>query len=256
MGRGKKERLVCECLVCGARHSHRLAGTMELSLDELESLRLVDLEECDQLTAAEQMGVSRGTVQRLLGSAHRKVAFALVNGMELGVSYAGVGEAVQARPCVVAEKSCRYCAQPKDKGSETRRQDMKIAVTTDETGKVFQHFGHTPEFAVFEVTDGNIVGETRVATNGTGHGALAGFLAELGVERVFCGGIGGGAQLALAEKGIQVHGGASGDVRQVIERWLQGTLLLNPNFQCHHHDGEQQHACGSHGCHGGSCHAH
>lgn len=125
---------------------------------------------------------------------------------------------------------------------------MKIAVTC-ENNQVFQHFGHTPEFAIFEVADGAITSEERVMTNGTGHGALAGFLGERGVELLFCGGIGGGAQTALAEAGIKVLGGASGDVRKVVEKYLAGSLLLNPNFQCHHHDHEPGHACGPHGCH-------
>ena len=248
MGRGKKERLVCECLVCGARHAHRLSGMMELSLDELESIRLVDLEECDQQEAADRMAVSRGTIQRLLANAHRKVAFALLHGLQLGVSDEGLGSAVQARACAVHERPCRYCCAQTQKPRQQRSVIMKVAVTCDENGKVFQHFGHTPAFALFEVTDGAITSEERVETNGTGHGALADFLAERGVERLFCGGIGGGAQMALAEKGIQISGGAAGDARQVVERWLDGSLLLNPNFQCHHHDGDDHHACGPHGC--------
>ena len=255
MGRGKKERLVCECLVCGARHEHRLSGVMELSLDELESIRLVDLEECDQQEAADRMAVSRGTIQRLLANAHRKVAFALLHGLQLGVSVEGLGSAVQARACAVHERPCRYCCAQAQKQRQLRSVTMKVAVTCDENGKVFQHFGHTPAFALFEVVNGAIASEERVETNGTGHGALADFLAERGVERLFCGGIGGGAQAALAEKGIQISGGAAGDARQVVERWLDGSLLLNPNFQCHHHDGDGHHSCASKGC-GGHHHHH
>ena len=124
---------------------------------------------------------------------------------------------------------------------------MKIAVTC-ENDTVFGHFGRTPEFAIFEVDGETIVSEEHVPTNGTGHGALAGFLAERGVALLFCGGIGGGAQAALAEQGIEVKGGASGNVRKVVEKYLNGTLLLNPMFQCHHHDHEPGHVCGPHGC--------
>ena len=126
---------------------------------------------------------------------------------------------------------------------------MKIAVTC-ENNLVFQHFGRTPEFAIFEVEGEAIVSEERVPTNGTGHGALAAFLAERGVTLLFCGGIGSGAQNALAEANIEVKGGAMGNVRKVIEKYLNGTLLLNPVFQCHHHDNDPNHVCGPHGCGG------
>ncbi|MCQ2353036.1 MAG: NifB/NifX family molybdenum-iron cluster-binding protein [Victivallaceae bacterium] len=131
---------------------------------------------------------------------------------------------------------------------------MKIAVTC-ENDEVFQHFGHTPEFAVFEVENGRIVAENRLLCGETGHGALAGLLAGGDVEVLVCGGIGGGALNALAEAGIQVIGGASGNVRQVVEALLAGHLAVNADFYCHHHDGEAGHSCGSHSC-GGHCGGH
>jgi len=51
--------------------------------DELEALRLADLEGLSQAQAAEQMGVSRSTFQRILEHAHRQVALALVEGQAL-----------------------------------------------------------------------------------------------------------------------------------------------------------------------------
>lgn len=53
---------------------------------------------------------------------------------------------------------------------------MRIAVTY-ENGQIFQHFGHTAEFKLYDIADGKITGEQIVSTNGSGHGALAGFLA-------------------------------------------------------------------------------
>lgn len=75
---------------------------------------------------------------------------------------------------------------------------MKIAVTY-ENGEVFQHFGHTEQFKLYEVSGGKLLHTQVVDTNGSGHGALAGLLAQLGVDTLICGGIGGGAQAALAE---------------------------------------------------------
>lgn len=74
---------------------------------------------------------------------------------------------------------------------------MKIAVPY-ENGMVFQHFGHTAEFKFYEVENGQVTASEVVSTNGQGHGALVGFLAQHNANVVFCGGIGPGAQNALA----------------------------------------------------------
>lgn len=130
---------------------------------------------------------------------------------------------------------------------------MKIAVTY-ESGLIFQHFGHTASFKLYEVENGEIKSSVVVDTNGSGHGALAGFLAAQGVDTLICGGIGGGAQMALAEAGIKLYGGVSGDADDAVEAFLNGTLNYNPCVRCNHHDHEQGHSCGSHGCGSHSCH--
>lgn len=127
---------------------------------------------------------------------------------------------------------------------------MKVAVTY-ENGQIFQHFGHTEQFKVYEIADGAIAGEQVVDTNGSGHGALAGFLLEHGVDTLICGGIGAGAQAALAEAGIRLYGGVSGDADQAVNALLAGKLDFDPNARCDHHDHEHGHGEGCH--HGGSC---
>ena len=77
---------------------------------------------------------------------------------------------------------------------------MIIALTC-ENNQIFQHFGRTPAFAIYEVADGKVKSSKVVPTGETGHGALAGFLAQRGVDTLICGGIGGGAQAALAAAG-------------------------------------------------------
>ena len=131
---------------------------------------------------------------------------------------------------------------------------MKIAVTY-ENGMIFQHFGHTEQFKLYEVSDGKIVSAEVVDTNGSGHGALAGLLRALGVEVLICGGIGGGAQMALAEAGIRLFGGVSGSADAAVQALLAGELLYNPNVMCSHHDEGHHHEgnCGSHGCGSHSC---
>lgn len=128
---------------------------------------------------------------------------------------------------------------------------MKIGVTY-ENGQIFQHFGHTEQFKIYEVQDGKIVAEEVVDTNGSGHGALAGVLQENQVDTLICGGIGGGAQMALKEAGILLFGGVSGDADAAVEALLKKELAYNPDVQCNHH-GEHHHegSCGEH--HDGGC---
>lgn len=121
---------------------------------------------------------------------------------------------------------------------------MKIAVTY-ENGQVFQHFGHTEEFKVYDTEDKKILSSQVVGTGGSGHEALAVFLKNLGVKVLICGGIGGGARTALSQAGIELYPGASGDADQAVEALLNGSLDYDPNTMCsHHHEG------GEHNCHG------
>ena len=130
---------------------------------------------------------------------------------------------------------------------------MKIAVTY-QNGEIFQHFGHTEQFKVYEVQEGRIINDEVIDTNGSGHGALAGMLSNLGVEVLICGGIGGGAQTALAGAGIKLYGGVSGNADGAVESLIFGMLSYDPNVSCNHHDHGEGHTCGSHGCGSHSCH--
>lgn len=130
---------------------------------------------------------------------------------------------------------------------------MKIAVTY-ENEHIFQHFGHTEQFKLYTVVDGKIINSEVVNVNGSGHGALAGLLATLGVDALICGGIGGGAKIALAQAGIKLFGGVTGLCDTAVEALLNGTLGFNPNVKCDHHDHHgSEHTCGDHDC-GHNCH--
>ena len=134
---------------------------------------------------------------------------------------------------------------------------MKIAVTY-ENGEIFQHFGHTEQFKVYEVENGAVVTSQVVDTNGSGHGALAGVLSALNADVLICGGIGGGAQMALAQAGIKLYGGVSGNADAAVAAFLEGNLEFNPNVQCNHHDHhhDEGHVCGDHGCGSHNCGSH
>ena len=138
---------------------------------------------------------------------------------------------------------------------------MKKIAVTYENGQVFQHFGHTEKFKVYTVEGGAVQSAAILSANGSGHGALAGLLASSGVDTLICGGIGGGARMALAQAGIQLYGGVSGDADQAVADLLAGKLAYDPAAECHHHDEHHGHDCGGHhdhhcGGHGHACGEH
>ena len=111
---------------------------------------------------------------------------------------------------------------------------MRIAVTY-ENGEVFQHFGHTETFMVYEVKGGKIVSSERIGSDGSGHEALAELLKARAIDVLICGGIGGGAQAALEENGIELCAGAKGSADEAVEAYLRGELK-NTGANCDRYD--------------------
>ena len=216
------------------------AGTpVVMTLDEFETIRLLDREGLTQEQCAERMGVSRPTVTAIYDSARKKVAEALVDGKRLqlrGGSYQLHG---QSAPNI----------------SQKGTNHMRIAVTY-ENGEIFQHFGHTKQFKLYDVADGKIVTEQIVDTNGSGHGALAGFLKAAQADALICGGIGMGARNALAEAGITLYGGVNGSADAAAQALAQGSLQFDPDAKCDHHGHHhgEDHDCDHHGHHHGEGH--
>ena len=131
---------------------------------------------------------------------------------------------------------------------------MRIAVTYDD-GNVFQHFGHTEHFKVYEVENNEVKSAEVIDTNGSGHEALADFLADRGVSVLICGGCGSGAAEALTDAGIEVMSGAEGDTDVAVATYLRGEMT-SAGVNCDHHDHGHDHhheegGCG--GCSGGGC---
>ena len=124
-----------------------------------------------------------------------------------------------------------------------------------ESGNIFMHFGRSEQFKIYDIQDGKVLNEQVVGTGGTGHGALAGLLANGGVDTLICGGIGGGAINALAQAGITVYAGAQGSCDACVKALIAGTLAQNGEHTHEHGD-----SCGCHGHHehegheGCSCH--
>lgn len=227
-----------------------------LTVDEYETIRLIDREGLSQEACGERMQVARTTVQKIYDSARKKLAEALVEGapLRIGGGSFRLCDGNRTTGCERAECFKRQVRQQYQiqKGDAV----MRIAVTY-ENGQIFQHFGRTEQFKVYDVEDGAVKSSQVVGTNGSGHGALAGVLTALEVDALICGGIGGGAQAALAAAGIRLYGGASGGADEAVEALLKGQLAFDPAVHCDHHGHHGEgHACGEHGCGEHSCGEH
>ena len=210
-----------------------------MTVDEFEAVRLLDGEGLTQEACAARMHIARTTVTSIYDSARKKIADALVHGKRLLIT----GGCCEFEPVELHQKI-------REKGSNT----MRIAVTY-ENGEIFQHFGHAEQFKLYDIQDGRITGEQILDTNGSGHGALAGFLQAAEADALICGGIGMGAQMALADAGIRLYAGVQGSADDAVKALAAGTLAYDPDARCdhhgRHHDGDcgKDH-CAEHHCHG------
>lgn len=210
---------------------------IDMTIDELEVLRLCDLEGLNQEAVAQHMGIARATVAAICSRAHRKVANALVNGRALSIE----GGSIAYSP--ITTTTAAWPAKEVD--------TMRVATTYD-NGNIFMHFGRSEQFKIYDIQDDKVLNEQVVGTGGTGHGALAGLLANGGVDTLICGGIGGGAINALTQAGITVYAGAQGNCDACVEALIAGTLAQTgeATCDCHGHDHEHTHEHGeSCGCH-------
>lgn len=212
--------------------------SIQMTVDEYEAIRLLDDEGLTQEACAARMNIARTTVTAIYDSARKKVADALVHGKRLLIT----GGCCEYEPIEIHQNIMK-------KGSIS----MRIAVTY-ENGEIFRHFGHSEQFKLYDVENGQIVGEQIVGTNGSGHGALAGFLQAVQADALICGGIGMGAQMALADAGIRLYAGVQGSADEAAKALAEGNLLYDPEARCDHHEHHQGDCghdhCADHHCHG------
>ncbi|MCR4692471.1 MAG: DUF134 domain-containing protein [Firmicutes bacterium] len=235
MSRPKKQRNICAYpdYWSFAPDLDESNDTIILSLDEFESIRLIDYFHKTQEQCAAQMNISRTSVTAIYNTARNKIASALIGGKRIVIS----GGDYNIKSTVSSDI--------KMKGSNT----MRIAVTY-ENGMIFQHFGKTEKFKLYDIENGKIINTQVVDTNGQGHGALAGFLKNINADVLICGGIGGGAQMAMQEANITLYGGNTGSADDAVSAFISNSLVQNDNPTCDHHGHEhgEGHTCGDHGC--------
>ena len=215
-----------------------------LQLDELETIRQIDYGRQTQEECAAAMGVSRATVTSIYEAARYKLAEAIICGKRIRI--AGGAYRIE-HPTVLGIQ---------DKGEHT----MRIAVPF-ENEKIEQHFGRAKQFKFYDVEDSTVQSSEVVDTVGEGHGALASFLHNAKADVVICGGIGAGAQTALAEAGITLVSGVKGSADAAVQQYLAGTLERSADEgKCTHRHQHQHgkdhahgHGCGHEGHEGHSC---
>lgn len=114
---------------------------------------------------------------------------------------------------------------------------MRIAVTYD-NGQIFQHFGRTEMFKLYDVEDGKVVKVTLLPGAEEGHAALSRQLVENGVNTVICGGLGTGMLNALDAGGIEVCANVTGSADEAVQAYLAGVLQYTRDAHAcsgHHH---------------------
>ena len=288
MARPRRCRRVCAEPDYGSFRPDGIPGgeSVTLTVDEYEVIRLIDLEKLTHEQCAKRMDISRTTVTEIYETAREKIADSIVNGRVLLIA-GGDYRLCDGSAVHFCRKRCGrapgLAGEPETRTAHTGEQTeepglhrisakgehaMRIAVTF-ENGNIYQHFGHTEQFKIYDVENGQITKEQIADTNGSGHGALAGLLRDLGVDTQICGGIGMGAKNALADAGITLYGGAAGNADEAVKALITGNLAYDPDIQCSHHgeghhhgegchgEGHQGGHCGEekHGCSGnGGCH--
>ena len=132
---------------------------VRLSIEELEALRLKDMEDMDQEQCAQRMNISRPTFQRVLKSARKKIADALLNGKAIRIE-GGAYELEPQQPVI-------------NNLNIGRKNNMKIAVVTDDEITICQHFGRASLYVVFAIQDGKITSKEKRPKMGHSHFSAA-----------------------------------------------------------------------------------
>jgi len=116
-------------------------------------------------------------------------------------------------------------------------EKMKIAITYD-NGKIWQHFGKTEYFKIYEIENDEVEDSYVISANGNSHGALAGFLGDNEINTVICGGVGAPMVEKLEALGMKVYPGIEGEADDAVENLLSGELEVNNDAVhegCNHH---------------------
>lgn len=118
----------------------------------------------------------------------------------------------------------------------------KIAIPTN-NGKLWSHFGKAPQVTFITIDNGKITEKEVKDAPAHGHGVMAQFLSENGVNEVVCGGLGAGAVQTLGERNISIHAGAPAiGIDELTQMYIDGTIIYGEGGCKHEHcNGEHHH---------------
>ncbi|MBN1952499.1 MAG: NifB/NifX family molybdenum-iron cluster-binding protein [Bacteroidales bacterium] len=120
---------------------------------------------------------------------------------------------------------------------------MKIAIPT-RNQQVDEHFGHCDHYTIYSISDSLRIESEEVFQAPQGCGCksnIAGILKEKGVGTMLAGNMGMGALQKIQQSGMKVVRGCEGNVRDIAELYLKGSLT-DSGDTCNHH-GEDGHQC-------------
>ena len=205
--------------------NHKEYDRVIMTVDEYETIRLIDYGGENHETCAESMGISRSTVTNIYDSARKKISDALINEKIL---------LIEGGNYDISNENCKI-------GCIENHTKTTIAVPYS-NGEILQHFGQCQTFKFYHISGGNLESEEIVSASGYGHGTLVTFLKERNIDILICGGIGAGAQNFLAEDNITFYAGVKGSADKAVSELLEGTLSYSTNATCEN----QEHSCNCH----------
>lgn len=187
---------------------NRPSNDINIGLDEFEAMRLCDLDGHNQIEAAEAMHVSRATVQRLLESGRQKLVLAVLTNQSFYI-----------------DNSIQHIKLrgENNMGTETKAVSV-VAIPTSDRATVDQHFGHTKEFALYVVKNGQIEDVNYITPPKHEPGVLPQFLAAEGAHVIITGGMGQKAITLFKQNNIDVILGAEGSIDKNMNDYLKGVL--------------------------------
>ncbi len=224
-----------------------------LSLEEIEAIRLRDLERLEQVECAQEMNISRPTYQRVLASARRKIADSLLSGKALRIEGGNYElsnqqtEPVSESPAVGTDNVTTLDNKINWNTSRGEKGNMKIAVISEDEKTISQHFGMASLYVVVTIEDGKVVSKEARAkaghhnlgghheehsTPGQRHGfdagaqqthaTMAGNINDCQV--LIAGGMGWGAHESLKGFNIEPIITDVKDIDQAVKLYLEGKL--------------------------------
>lgn len=214
----------------------RIADLKEVVLgnDEIEAIRLKNLQGLSQEEAAEQMSVSQPTFHRLLTSAYSKMTDAVVNGKALRIEGGNISVPEVFLPDCGKGRLCRRKRGGAMKTPSGRRQPgsdgTMIAITSmDGTmhGMVDERFGRARKLIVYDRTTGESSVVENVKQRNLGQGAgmqTAQEVISLGVTVVITGHLGPNAFKALESAGVEAYSAFNMTVSDALSAYREGQL--------------------------------